>query len=755
MSNYEDDPYLYLEERDSPKARKFALTANQMCLSALGDPSTSSSSTYPKILNFLEADERIPLVVKMGTNESGEDLLYNFWKDASHPRGIWRTTTLSSYEDQNTEWNTILDLDRLAEQEKIPWVWRGSRVLPKSRDPWSENGGRVTRALISLSRDGSDKVSVREFDLLKSEFVIQDSFNLPEGKTRVSYKSRDILYVISDIGRPQLTKSGNPITIREWTRGTDLSDAPVVFEGEESDIGVSAYIDDQRLRGGDIFEVHKRTMGLKMSKYFVRKVKYEHLLAKDDPVRTASGEASTFKELQVPHDANIDFAGNLLIITLGSEWSPIPGKTFSAGAIIYVNSHKFIKYGSTDRIYHALYKPSERTSCESYCMTKKFLILSIMDNVKSKLEFYKFEKDANKLRLIGMDKYPQIRVNHVRPVDPYKNDEFWLTTNGYTEPSALWLADARKLDSKDKKVIRKTGSEGYMVRKLKALPHQFDSSDLHVIQKLAPSKDGTAIPYFMVMKKGTLLDKNNPTLLYAHGGFGVTLSPHYNGATGLAWLERGGVYVEANIRGGGEFGEDWHQSATRDLRYKSYEDFIGVAEDLIASRICKPKTLAIRGGLNGGLLVANAYVSRPDLFGAVHCIFPLLDMKRFKTMSSTASCIEEFGDPDTKDWEKFLKKFSPYHNIDETNKKQPPILFTACNTDQRAHPGHARKMVKKLWDLDKGKKWPAYYYEILDAASDSFGYSKQYAFITSLGFDFLFKILSKNAEKERRKSLTN
>jgi prolyl oligopeptidase len=468
---------------------------------------------------------------------------------------------MASYQTENPRWTTVLDVDDLAEKEEMSWVWKGSRVLPRARDPMSEGGLQVTRALLSLSRGGygSDAVVLREFDLLGSRFVTKDAFTLPEAKTRASYRSRDVLLVGSDFGPDSLTQSGNPRTIREWVRGTDVNDAPVVFEGEMSDVAVSAYVDDQRVRAGGIYEVRTRALTCNTSKYWVRKVKYEHLLAEDDPKRAGVGDPPEFKELEVPEDAEIDFVGNLLMITLRSNWEPEPGKRHDQGSIIYVNAHKFLKYGPKGRIYHELFKPTERTACENYSVTQNFLILSIMDNVKSKLEFYRLEKDANHLRLVGADKQAQIRALNVRAVDPYQGDEFWFTTSGYTEPSTLWLADASKMDTEDKKIVRKTESEGYIVRKLKGLPSQFDASGLTVVQKVVSSKDGTEVPYFMIMKTDTKFNKKNPTLLYGYGGFEVTLGPHYIAATGLAWLERGGVYVEANIRGGGEFGPTWHE----------------------------------------------------------------------------------------------------------------------------------------------------------------------------------------------------
>lgn len=654
---------------------------------------------------------------------------------------------MDSYQSKSTRWTTVLNLDDLSSEEKTSWVWKGSRVLPRARDPMSQDGKRATRALLSLSKGTSDAVVLREFDLTTSTFVEKDAFNLPEARTRASYKSRDVLLVGSDFGPSSLTKSGYPRTVREWTRGTNVKDAPIVFEGEKSDVAVSAYVDDQRVRGGGIYEVRTRALTFYTSKYWVRKVKHEHLLAPNDPLRAGVAEPPEFKQVEVPEDAEIDFVGNLLVISLRSNWSPESGKVFTQGSIIYVNAHKFVKYGPKDRIYHVLFQPTERTACESYSVTQKFMVLSIMDNVKSRLEFYKLEKDANKLRLVGADKDPQIRAINVRAVDPYDGDQFWLSTNTYTEPSTLWLADASRMDSDDKKVVRKTGTDGYIVKKLKSLKEQFSGGSLKVVQRMAKSKDGTEIPYFIVMDKSTSMHKKNPTLLYGYGGFEVSLGPHYIAATGLAWLKRGGVYVEANIRGGGEFGKNWHEAATGKNKIKAFEDFIAVAEDLIATNVCKPRTLAIRGGSCGGLLVANMYTMRPDLFGAVHCAVPMLDMKRFKEMSASPTWVNEFGDPDTMDWERFLKKYSPYHNINESEKKNPPILFTTSTKDERVHPGHARKMAKKLWDLGKGKKWPTYFYESTDSSQSADSEAERYAFMTSLAYDFMFKTLQKNAEK--------
>ena len=622
----------------------------------------------------------------------------------------------------------------------MAWV---QSLKPKSRDPMSDGGKRVTRALISLSKSGSDEVVIREFDLLTCDFVSNDSFSLQEmRRTRAYYKSRDVLLIASDFGPNTMTKVGYPRTIREWSRGDDIKNAPVVFEGEESDVAVTAYVHDERERLGGIYEVRVRMITSLASKFWVRKVKFVHLLRDDDPL---GEDAGPFKELPLPEDSEIDFIGNLLVITLKSDWSPEDGKLFNQGSIVCVNAHKFIKYGPTDRIYHVLFQSQDRVSCEDYIVTKEFVVLSIVDNMASKLEFHKLEKDANKLRLVGMDSIPQIRTVNIQAVDPYGGNQFWLTSTGYTQPSTLFLADASKMDSHDKKVIHRTGPEGYIDRKLRALTSHFDSSDFEVKRQFATSKDGTIVPFVVINHKSLTPTKKNPTLLYGFGSFGVSICPQYAACTGVAWLERGCVYVEAVVRGGGEFGDIWHENGKRDCKSRSLEDFIAVAEDLIASNVCTSKTLGVRGGGSGSVLVANAYIARPDLFGAVHCHSPLLDMKRYKDMGYSESWLQEFGDPDTDEWEEFMNKFSPYHNIDESVKKYPPLLLTTIANDPSIHPGHARKFSKKLWDrgLAGKKKWPAFYFESIGEGSTSLE-AKQYAYITVLAHDFLFRKLSRS-----------
>jgi len=735
-----EDPYLWLEEVESEASLNFAKEANEKCLAELGDPKTSGTGTYQKVLDVLESDERIAYARKYGVDDDGESIMFNTWKDSKNPKGLWRKTTMTSYKSDNPEWETVLDIDKLAEKDGISWVWKGSTPLSKRIDPMSNDGKRVTRTLLSLSRGGADATFIKEFDLIKQDFVTEDEggFMLPEAKTSSSYKSRDVLFVGSDFGEGSLTDSGYPRVIKEWVRGTKIEDAQVIFEGEKTDVSVSAYMSDQRLRGGPIYEIRSRSLTFYTTKRWVRRVQYEHLLAPDDPARKGVDEPEEFIEVDVQADASVTYVGKWLIISLRSDWEPTPGgPTYKSGSLLYTNAETFLTKGRDACNYSVLFEPTERTAYEGYSFTKNYLILSTMDNVKSKLEFFKIEDDG--FKFVGGDKEAQIRACDAGAIDSTENDEIWLYTSGYTQPSALSIGDASMVGTTDD--VKDEKSDSYFVQHLKSLPSMYDTTDLVVTQKFAKSKDGTEIPYFVISKKNIKLDGNNPTLLYGYGGFEISLGPKYIATVGVSWLERGGVYVEANIRGGGEFGPSWHQAGLKAKRHKCYEDFIAVGEDLVKKQICKPKTLAARGGSNGGLLMGMMYVSRPDLFGAIHCAVPLLDMKRFHTLLAGASWMAEYGDPDSSDWADFLHKYSPYHLIDGNNDNYAPMLVTTSTRDDRVHPGHARKMVKKLWDLGEGKNWPVYYYENIEGGHGGAADAKQSAFMTSLAYDFMWETL--------------
>lgn len=604
-----EDPYLWLEDVESEASLDFAKACNAECLKALGNPETST--TYRRILAVLESDDRIPSVSQFGVDSvSGEPILYNFWKDKVNPKGLWRKTTLTSYKSDQPEWQTVLDVDALAAADDISWVWKGSSALPRGRDCVGD-GSMVTRALLSLSRGGSDAAHTKEFDLPTGTFVTDQPFDLPEAKTRASYKSRDVLLVGSDFGPDSLTDSGYPRQVREWVRGTDVTDAPVVFEGEKKDVSVGMYVADERTWDGGIYEVQYRSLTFYTSKYWARKVEYEHMLAPDDPRRAAVSDPPPFVQLNIQDDASISFLGKMLILSLRSDWN-VAGTTYKQGSVIVTDIDAFLANADADACeYTVLFEPTERTAYEYFTATKNYLILSTMDNVKSKLSFYKIVDGGSKLIPVGGRPEAQIRDCSVRPIDPYSgSDDFWFTTSDFVTPTTLHIADAAKMEDESSE----TAADPFITSQLKSLPPQYDSANLLVEQRVAVSKDGTEIPYFIIMKDGLVLDGTNPTLLYGYGGFEVSLSPHYIATAGLAWLERGGVYVEANIRGGGEFGPAWHQAGLKENRNKCYEDFIAVAEHLISSKICTPMTLAARGGSNVRALLHNLILVGVHLF---------------------------------------------------------------------------------------------------------------------------------------------
>jgi prolyl oligopeptidase len=487
--------------------------------------------------------------------------------------------------------------------------------------------------------------------------ITDTGFHLPEAKTRASYKSRNLVSVGTDFGPDSLTDSGYPRVVKEWVRGTPISEAVTVFEGEKTDVSVSAYTDDQRFREGPIYEIHARAMTFYTSKYWVRQIQFEHLLAPEDPRRQSVDEAPEFVQVDIQEDAEIDFYANQMLITLRSDWT-VGDKTFKTGSLLAVDYNSFLTEGKDKcTSFDVLFEPTERTALETYSTTKNYMLLSIMDNVKSKLQFLKLV-DGHFQVVDGSDSDAKIRTNGVRAYDVYENDQFWFSTSGYLQPSTLSLADADLVSSKSTTPVEEGKEEPYVLEHLKSLPDQFDASEFVTEQRMATSKDGTQIPYFLVRHKDTVMDGDTPTLLYGYGGFEISLTPHYIASVGVSWLKRGGAYVEANIRGGGEFGPSWHQAALKENRNKAFEDFIAVGEDLVDSGLCTPKTLAVRGGSNGGLLVGNMLVMRPDLFGAIHCAVPLLDMKRYHTLLAGASWMAEYGDPDKGEFDTFIHKYS-------------------------------------------------------------------------------------------------
>ena len=664
------DPHLWLEDVAGEKPLAWARERNAESVKALAE-SEEFRSLESRILSILDSKERIPMVTKIG------ERFYNFWRDAAHPKGLWRRTTLAEYKKPDPAWETVIDLDALAADEKENWVWHGAMVL--------EPADQV--CLVSLSRGGADADVVREFDLERKAFVT-DGFTLPEAKSRVAWRNENSLFVATDFGPGSLTTSGYPRTVREWQRGTPLAAAPLVFEGQPEDMSVTGYRD---LTPGFERDFVVRQKTFYTSDFFLRR-------------------DGRLIKVEKPDDANASVHREWLLVELRSDWEA-GGTKYKAGSLLAADLEKFLV---GDRTLNVLFEPTPRTSLVGFSSTKNHVIITTLDNVRNRLFTLAF-RDGRWQRepLPGV---PEIGTGNALPVDDLESDDFFLITSSSLEPSTLALGTIG----------------GPVPERLKQAPAFFNAAGLTVSQHEAVSKDGTRVPYFQIAPENLPLDGTTPTLLYGYGGFEIPLLPGYDPVAGVAWLEQKNVYVIANIRGGGEFGPAWHQAALKEKRPRAYEDFIAVAEDLITRKITSPKHLGVKGGSNGGLLVGNMYTLRPDLFGAVVCQVPLLDMRRYHTLLAGASWMGEYGNPDSPEEWKSIRGFSPYHNVDR-GRAYPPLLITTSTRDDRVHPGHARKMTARL--VEYGKE--VLYYENIEGGHGGAADNKQRAFMDALGWTFL------------------
>jgi prolyl oligopeptidase len=667
------DPYLWLEDVTGEKGLEWARTRNAESAKVL---ETGDFATLEKrLLDILDSDARIPYVRKRGP------WYYNFWKDAKDPRGLWRRTTLEEYRNEHPAWETVIDLDALGAEEKENWVWHGADCLKPE----------YKRCIVQLSRGGADADVAREFDLEAKAFV-KDGFFVPEFKNRLGWLDAHTLYVGTDFGPGSVTTSGHPRITKVWKRGTPLDQAETIFEGKSDDMGVDAFRDHTK---GFVRDFVHRSITFYTNELFLRR---DGKLVKIDK----------------PDSANASVHRDLLLVQLRDDWA-VGGKTYPAGALLATDFEGFLK---GERRFDVLFEPSERKSLAGFEPTLHHVLVNELDNVKNRV-YVLTRKDGQWTRepLPGM---PEFGTVDAWAVDDEESDDYYMAVTDYLTPTSLFLG-----------AVGRGAPE-----KLKQLPAFFDAKGLAVSQHEVASKDGTKIPYFQVSGKDLPLDGQNATLLYGYGGFEIPLVPDYGGGVGSAWLEKGGVYVVANIRGGGEFGPRWHQGALKADRHKAYEDFIAVAEDLVRRKVTSTPHLGIQGVSNGGLLVGNMLTMRPDLFGAVVCQVPLLDMRRYNVLLAGASWMDEYGNPDDpKEWE-FIRTFSPYHNVKD-GVKYPPILVMTSTRDDRVHPGHARKMVALL--MEKGQD--VLYYENVEGGHAGAADNKQQAHMDALAYTFLWQKL--------------
>lgn len=672
-----EDPYLWLEEVESERALDWVKARNQIALDEL----TSSSrynEIYDGLLEIYNSSDKIPGVTKYG------EYYYNFWQDAAHKRGIWRRCTPESYGTDEPNWELVLDIDALAEIEEISWVWKGATVLDLTN----------ARALLRLSDGGKDAVVLREFDLISKQFIA-DGFHLPEAKANASWIDADTLLVGSSADSLGATDSGYSIVTRRWQRGTPFETATEIYAGAKTDVGIFSSVSDSNSG--------RREMVVRALTFYDTEYK---LISADN----------SLTPIPVPLDSEIGFFQDQLLVEVKSDWD-VGVATLSTGALVAINFDAFM---AGDREFKILFEPQARVSLarSGYTTTQNHVVISTLDNVNGRLAAWRY--DAGDWSRVAI-KTPSIGSASARSVDSDHSDEIFITHSNFLSPSTLY----RQTVGEDDRAA------------LKNTPSYFDKTGLEMTQHEAIAPDGTRIPYFQVSKEGIQLDGSNPTLLYGYGGFQISMTPSYTGSWGRSWMERGGVFILANIRGGGEFGPAWHQAALKGNRQVSWNDFIAIGEDLVARGVTSPPHLGIMGGSQGGLLMGVMYTQRPDLWGAVVCQVPLLDMLRFNKLLAGASWMGEYGNPDLPEEREFIEAYSPYQNISRT-KKQPRILFVTSTHDDRVHPGHARKMAARLEEYGHD----FLYWENTEGGHGGAANNAERAQLHALGYAFLWKELS-------------
>lgn len=669
----QSDPWLWLEEVDGEDALDWVRARNTDTLARL-EASSHFPALHARLKTIFNSRDRIPFVGRHG------EYYYNFWRDDTHVRGIWRRTTPRQFRDAAPVWETVLDLDRLAADEQENWIWAGARPLPPH--------GR--RFLVSLSRGGGDATVIREFDLHTRAFVA-DGFALPEAKGSASWVDADTLLVATDFGPGSMTAAGYPRIVKQWRRGTALEEAELVYEAASTDLNASGW---KVFTPGFEYQFVERQITFYTSELFLR-------------------DGARLRKVDKPDDANAWTVRDQLLIELRSDWHA-GGRTWPQGALLAIALERFMQGA---RGFDMLFEPSPSRSLDSVAITRDALLLNELDNVSNRILELRHVDGVWQRRAVASPGFGSLDV---AAEDRHGSDQYFLTVNDFLTPTTLYLGEI--------------GSDARAP--LKSMPAWFDSSQCQVRQFQANSQDGTPVPYFVVMPNDTPLDGSNPTVLYGYGGFEISLKPSYSAVTGAAWLQHGGVHVVANIRGGGEFGPRWHQAALREHRQRAFDDFIAVAEDLIARKLSSPRHLGIMGGSNGGLLVGAVMTQRPELFQAVVCQVPLLDMRRYHRLLAGASWMGEYGDPDLPaDWE-FIARYSPYQRL-RPDRRYPRALFTTSTRDDRVHPGHARKMVAMM----QSQGHDALYWENMEGGHAGAANNEQQARMWALTYSFLLDTL--------------
>jgi prolyl oligopeptidase len=673
------DPFLWLEEVHGARAAEWVAAENAKTLAVLQhDP--HFAGFYADALAIGQAKDRIPMPQIVGGR------IYNFWQDATHVHGIWRSTTLDEYRKPEPAWSTVIDLDAVAAADGKNWVWRGADCDSPS--------GR--RCLIHLSEGGEDATTVREFDLVRGEFVT-GGFVLPRGKQTAVWAGDDALLIAREWEPGQVTASGYPFVVKRLERGQALARATEVTRGTTADVSVSPF---------DLRDGHGRHA------LFIRRG--ISFFEDETSILTPNG----FRKLEIPLKSGIvALVAGRLIVRLDEAWTA-GGKSFSAGSLASLEYDRAV--ADPEHLEPIpVYAPGPRETLGGVSATRDRLIVAIYENVKGRAFVY--EPGAGGTWSRRKLDLPDDSSIDLGAADRDGRTAF-VSVSSFLTPQELGQIDA---DTATVDVVKTTTPK-------------FDASREVVEQHFATSPDGTQVPYFVVRPKDMAFDGTNPTILYAYGGFAASLTPNYNGRLGKLWLERGGVYVLANIRGGGEFGPAWHEAGLKTHRQLIYDDFAAVARDLIAKKITTPRHLGIQGGSNGGLLMGVEMTQHPELWNAVDIEVPLLDMLRFEQIEAGASWVGEYGSVANPDERAFLASISPYHNLKPGVAYPEPFIWTTTK-DDRVGPQHARKFAAKLGALGD----PYLYYEVTEGGHGAGANIKEQSFTAALAMTYFTRKLMK------------
>jgi prolyl oligopeptidase len=639
------DEFVWLEEVESPRALAWVAEQNARSQAVLeGDP--RYARFREEAVAIFTSEARIPVPV---FRAGGID---NFWQDKTNPKGLWRRTTLDSYRTDTPRWETLLDVGALARAEGRNWVWKGANCLPPDR----------RYCLVSLSNGGQDAVEVREFDTRNKVFRA-DGFRIPEGKHRLTWVDADTLAVATDFGGGTLTESGYPYVVKLLTRGQTLDAATEIFRGSAEDGGYGVFPSTLRDEAG-------RPLGILIGRPVDTFDAEYHLWAGGRTQRVPLPTKASFQE-------HVD---GQVIFTLEEAWGGFP-----QGALIAYDLAALTRDAAAAKA-ELIFAPDASQAIEGVTSTDERLIVHLLENVNGAIDVWDRVDGRWTAKRLALPQNATFSLGSAQ----HDGEKLFVGVQSFLEPTGLYLADAA------------TGS----VEKLKSLPPQFDASRFTVDQFFATSRDGTRVPYFVVRPKDLAYDGTAPTLQFGYGGFQISKPPVYLPEVGKLWLENGGVYVIANIRGGGEFGPAWHQSVLREKRQGAFDDFHAVAEDLIRRKITSPEHLGIYGRSNGGVLTSVAMTQRPDLYEAVVIESPLIDMLRYHEMPAGASWIGEYGDPRVPADAAFIARYSAYQAL-KPGRDYPEPYVTTNTRDDRVHPGHARKFAARMQALG----YPVLYFE--------------------------------------------